>query len=71
MVAGWAGESPGWLSRGYNDAKSSFRHSPPRRSRTHIAFVSPGLLARATCAVRVESVHPDVGGGTRTTALHA
>lgn len=51
-VASWAGDSPGRPSRGYHEAKSSSRHSPSSRSRTHIAAVPRGLLARAICAVR-------------------
>lgn len=39
-------------SRGDQDAKSSSRHSPPRRSRTHIAVVPPGLPARDLCGQR-------------------
>lgn len=51
-VASWAGESPGRPSRGYQLAKSSSHHSLSSRSRTHIAVVPPGLLARAICAVK-------------------
>src|SRR6266566_4611682 len=50
-VASCAGEIPGRPSRGYHPAKSSSAHRPSSRSRTHIAVVPAGLLARATRAV--------------------
>lgn len=60
-VASWAGERPGRPSRGYQSAKSSSFHSPSRRSRTHIAVVPAGLLARATRAVRDGTCSPERG----------
>lgn len=60
-VASWAGDSPGRPSRGYQVAKSSSRHKPSSRSRTHIAVVPAGLLARATRAVRGETCAPERG----------
>ncbi len=60
-VASCAGERPGRPSRGYQSAKSSSHHSPSSRSRTHIAAVPPGLLARATCAVRDGTCSPERG----------
>ncbi len=60
-VASWAGDSPGRPSRGYHEVKSSSRHSPSSRSRTHIAVVPRGLLARATCAVRAGTCRPERG----------
>lgn len=60
-VARWAGESPGRPSRGYQLAKSSSRHGPPRRSLTHIAVVPPELLARAICTVREGTCSPERG----------
>ena len=47
-VASCAGETPTPCSRGYHPAKSSSSRRPPSRSRTHIAVVPAGLLARAT-----------------------
>lgn len=43
---------PACLPLGYQTTKSSSHHSPSRRSRTHVAVVSTGLLARTACAVR-------------------
>lgn len=45
---------PGRPSRGYHASKSSSRHSPSSRSRTHIV-VPRGLLARTICAVSGET----------------
>lgn len=80
-VASWAGERPGRPSRGYQPAKSSSHHSPSSRSRTHIAVVPSGLLARAICAVRVGTCPPERGRsdnghldgltGTRNSPEHA
>lgn len=60
-VANWAGERPGRPSRRYQSAKSSSRHKPSRRSRTHIAVVPRGLLALAVLAVDSETSAPERG----------
>jgi hypothetical protein len=46
---------------GYHPAKSSSPHSPSSRSRTHIAVVPAGLLARATRAVSAGASAPRQG----------
>ena len=58
-VANWAGNRPGRPSRGYQSAKSSSCRSPSNRSRTHVAVVPSGLLARAICAVRKGTCSPE------------
>ncbi|CAL9340990.1 hypothetical protein SUDANB176_00270 [Streptomyces sp. enrichment culture] len=78
-VAGWAGERPGRPSHGYQPAKSSSSHSPSDRSRTHIAVVPSGLLARAlrpvgegTCSPergRRDNGHSNDGIGPRTAII--
>jgi hypothetical protein len=70
-MASWAGERPGRPSRGYQPAKSSSCHSPSNRSRTHIAVVPSGLLARAICAVRDGTAHRNGNGGTTHTPTAA
>ena len=53
------GERPGRPSRSYQPTKSSSHHNPSNRSRTHIAVVASGLLARAICAVRDGTCSPE------------
>ncbi|MEU5893919.1 GAF domain-containing protein [Streptomyces sp. NPDC047461] len=71
-MASWAGERPGRPSRGYQSAKSSSRHSPSRRSLTHIAAIGHypqgrgilGLLIREPDTLRLTDLtaHPDATG---------
>jgi hypothetical protein len=63
-VASWAGEIPGRPSRGYQAAKSSSSYRPSSRSRTHVAVVPAGLLARAICAVSSGTSTPGGDGST-------